>query len=44
LHNPQITAPIASATSESQLKELVDVSTVRLTDTQLKVLEEASAY
>ena len=44
LHQPLVTAPIASATNEKQLDELVGASTLKLTQVQLKKLEEASAY
>lgn len=44
LHKPLVTAPIASATTEQQLDELVHAATVRLDDAQLKELDDASAY
>lgn len=44
LHQPLVTAPIASATNEKQLDELVGAVTLKLTHVQLKKLEEASAY
>jgi len=44
LHQPLVTAPIASATNEKQLDELVGASTLKLTQVQLNKLEEASAY
>ncbi len=44
LAKPTITAPIASATSLSQLKELVDATTLKLDAASLELLDEASAY
>jgi len=40
---PGITAPIASATKVSQLEDLLGATTLRLTDAQLRRLDEASA-
>ena len=44
LHHPLITAPIASATSEKQLSELLNSTTVRISADHVKMLTEASAY
>lgn len=44
LHQSLITSPIASATTENQLQELVHASTLTLRDEQLKQLENASNY
>jgi len=44
LHKPAVTAPIASATTEKQLQDLVAAANVRLTREQLALLDEASAY
>jgi aryl-alcohol dehydrogenase-like predicted oxidoreductase len=41
---PSITAPIASATSVEQLKELVDAANLQLDPASIKTLDEASAY
>jgi len=41
---PSITAPIASATSVEQLKDLVDAANLRLDEESIKALNEASAY
>ena len=41
---PSITAPIASATSVQQLKDLVDAANLQLDPESLKTLNEASAY
>ncbi|HTW66810.1 MAG TPA: aldo/keto reductase [Bryobacteraceae bacterium] len=41
---PSITAPIASATSVEQLKELVDAANLHLDAAAIKTLNEASAY
>jgi aryl-alcohol dehydrogenase-like predicted oxidoreductase len=40
---PSITAPIASATSVGQLKELVDAANLQLDPASIKTLDEASA-
>lgn len=44
LAQPTITAPIASATSPQQLEALFAVVDLKLGDTQLKTLTDASAY
>lgn len=44
LNQPLIAAPIASATNERQLDELVRASTLKLSGNQLKELDKASAY
>ncbi len=44
LHKPAVTAPIASATTEKQLQDLVTAANLKLTDEQLALLDEASAY
>jgi aryl-alcohol dehydrogenase-like predicted oxidoreductase len=41
---PSITAPIASATSVEQLKELVDAANLQLDPASIETLNEASAY
>jgi aryl-alcohol dehydrogenase-like predicted oxidoreductase len=41
---PSITAPIASATSVEQLKELVDAANLQLDPDSIETLNEASAY
>lgn len=41
---PSITAPIASATSLDQLKQLLDATKLQLTGEDIKRLNEASAY
>ena len=41
---PSITAPIASATSVEQLKDLVDAASLQLDPDSIKTLNEASAY
>jgi aryl-alcohol dehydrogenase-like predicted oxidoreductase len=41
---PSITAPIASATSVEQLKDLVDAANLQLDADSIKALNEASAY
>ena len=41
---PSITAPIASATSVEQLKDLVDAANLRLDSDSIETLNEASAY
>ena len=41
---PSITAPIASATSVEQLKDLVDASNLQLDPASIEALNEASAY
>lgn len=44
LARPSITAPIASATSIEQLNDLIDATTLKLDDSSLQELNEASAY
>ena len=44
VHRPSITAPIASATSVAQLKELVGAVDLKLDDTATAELESASAW
>ena len=44
LHKPGITAPIASATNEQQLDDLVASASLQLTAEQVAQLDEASAY
>ncbi|MEC3881740.1 aldo/keto reductase [Parapedobacter sp. 10938] len=44
LHKPAVTAPIASATNEQQLGDLVAASSLKLTNEQLALLDKASAY
>jgi aryl-alcohol dehydrogenase-like predicted oxidoreductase len=41
---PSITAPIASATSVEQLKDLVDAANLHLDQDSIKTLNKASAY
>jgi aryl-alcohol dehydrogenase-like predicted oxidoreductase len=41
---PSITAPIASATSVEQLKDLVDAANLQLDPASIEALNEASAY
>jgi len=41
---PSITAPIASATSVEQLKDLVDAASLQLDPDSIKTLNDASAY
>ncbi len=43
MHKPFITAPIASATTEKQLSELIHASTLQLSGEQMDLLEMASA-
>lgn len=42
LHKPFITAPIASATSEAQVKDLVAAASLALSDEQMEQLDRAS--
>lgn len=42
MHRQSITAPIASATSVKQLSELVKAAAVKLTDEDIKVLDDSS--
>jgi len=44
LSRPTVTAPIASATSMEQLGDLLKAVELKLSDEDLKVLDEASAY
>jgi aryl-alcohol dehydrogenase-like predicted oxidoreductase len=41
---PGITAPIASATSVEQLRDLVDATTLELDQASIETLTQASAY
>ncbi len=44
LHKPLVTSPIASATSEEQVRELLLAAEVRLTPEELQQLDQASSY
>jgi len=44
LHQPAVTAPIASATSRAQLDALQAAATLALDAESLQLLSEASAY
>ncbi len=44
LHRPSITAPIVSATSVEQLKDITKSVTIELNPDQLRLLDKASAY
>jgi aryl-alcohol dehydrogenase-like predicted oxidoreductase len=44
LHKPFITSAIASSTRENQLSELIQATTLKLTDRQISKLDSASAY
>jgi aryl-alcohol dehydrogenase-like predicted oxidoreductase len=44
LHRPQITSAIASATNETQLKELIHATTLQLSEGQMQELNDASSY
>lgn len=44
LHKPDITAPIASATSDKQLEDLIAAVNLGLTPEQMALLDEASAF
>jgi aryl-alcohol dehydrogenase-like predicted oxidoreductase len=44
LHKPFITSPIASATNEEQLQELIPAATLKLSPGQVEQLDDASAY
>ncbi len=44
LARPSITAPIASATSLDQLNDLIDATKLKLDDSSMQELNEASAY
>ena len=44
LHKPFITSPIASATNEKQLKDLIAAASLKLNAEQIEKLDRASAY
>lgn len=44
MNRKSITAPIASATKVEQVEELAKAAAIKLTDSQVKTLDEASAY
>lgn len=44
MSRPQVTAPIASATSTHQLEQLISATTLKLDDGALAKLDQASAY
>jgi aryl-alcohol dehydrogenase-like predicted oxidoreductase len=44
LHKPYITSPIASATSEEQLRDLIHATTLQLSKEQINELDEAGFY
>jgi aryl-alcohol dehydrogenase-like predicted oxidoreductase len=44
LHKSYIASPIASATNEKQLKELLDGAALKLSTEQINQLDEASSY
>lgn len=44
IQNPKLTAPIASATSEKQLEAFAEAINTELTDGEMKILTDASAY
>lgn len=44
LHKPYITAPIASATNKDQLSQLIGGAQMQLTEEEMKLLDNASAY
>lgn len=44
MHRPSITAPIASATSEAQLKDLIEATRLKLAPEAIEQLNEASSY
>ncbi|QKJ29990.1 aldo/keto reductase [Mucilaginibacter mali] len=44
MSRPSITAPIVSATSIGQLKDLIDATELNLSEEGVRVLDEASAY
>src|SRR5690606_7734734 len=44
LHQPAVTAPIASATTDKQLQDLIAAADLKLTSEQLALLDEASTY
>jgi aryl-alcohol dehydrogenase-like predicted oxidoreductase len=41
---PSITAPIASATTAQQAKELIQAAELKLTEEEIKALDNASAW
>ena len=41
MNKPSVTAPIASATSVSQLKDIMQAASLKLTADDMKVLDEA---
>lgn len=44
IQNPKLTAPIASATSNSQLKSFAEAIRTKLTDGEMKILTKVSEY
>lgn len=44
LHKPFITAPIASATNEKQLHDLITSANIALSSEEIKILDNASSY
>lgn len=44
LHKSYITSPIASVTSEKQLKDLIAATSLKLSEEQVALLDKASAY
>lgn len=44
LHKPAVTAPIASATTERQLQDLIAAASLELSTEQMALLDEASSY
>lgn len=44
IHAPSVTAPIASATTESQLASLIQAIHIHLSDADIQLLNQASAY
>lgn len=44
LHKPFITSPIASVTSEKQLKDLIAATSLKLSEEQVALLDKASEY
>lgn len=44
LHQPTITSPVASATDETQLNQLINAASVKLSQEQIEKLNEASKY
>lgn len=43
LHKPFVTSAIASSTKEEQLSELIQATTLKLTDSQINILDNSSA-